>query len=201
MSEADYSLSKAREIAEKLVENLPVSESSSEVDDTKLSRSSSENSCSSRLTPEQLEALKPDEDDHISEEDCKVCSEQLEEGEIHEHTKEEQVEEEHVIPQLKASSSRSLTVTNEQEANLHLSVYEEDGERKLYIHSDTPFTLPLTVFRSYITEVAGDDIEEMERRRLAEFDDVSVASFLVGAVLASAFILWIYYLSIGLRGM
>ena len=177
-----YSLSEARSLAEKVSENLPASDSDGQ------STPMSGNSVSSRLTPEQKNLLEPEDE----------FEEELEEGEI----RETKMEEENVIPQLTTSSSRSLIVSNQNNTSLHLSVYDEDGERKLYIHSDAPFTLPLADFRRYLTEVTDEDeMAQLEEQRRAEFDTVATVSIIIGAFLGVGLLLWFYYLLCGISAM
>jgi hypothetical protein len=177
-----YSLSEARKLAEKLSENLPPSDSDGQ------STPMSGNSASSKLTPEQKELLEPDSE--------------LEEGEIREENAQESVSEENVIPELTSSSSRSLTVSNQNNSSLHLSVYDEDGERKLYIHADTAFTLPLAAFRRYLKEVTdNDDMAELEEQRRAEFDTIVSVSMSISAFLAIGFSVWLWYILAGIRTM
>lgn len=170
-----YSLSEARRLAERISENLPTSES-----ETSLSEMS-ENSASSKLTPQQKELLEPEDE---FEED------ELEEGEIRQETK----QREETIPCLKANSSRSLSVTNEDNNTLHLSVYNENDERKIYIYADAEFNLPVAAFREYMNELLEDDILALERERHDELENMVKASLAVGAVVAAGLILWLYYL-------
>jgi hypothetical protein len=179
---ASYSLSEARKLAEKAAENLPSSDSDEQ------GTPKSGNSASSRLTPEQKELLTPNDE----------FEDELEEGEIRE---EPPKVEENVIPQLTASSSRSLIISNEDNTSLHLSVYDEDGERKLYVHADSPFILSLTAFRRYLAEVTDekDDLARLEEQRREEFDHIATVSVLVGLLVASGMILWFYYILAGIR--
>lgn len=186
MSAETYSLSEARKLAEKLSENLPDSpKGAGSGDDTPMSG----NSASSRLTPEQKAILEPyDEFD-----------DELEEGEIREKkeqpcddTKEEQKNddnEEHVLPELKASSSRSISITDQENTTHHFSVYDTDDGRRIYINANS-FDLPLADFRNYVQELLEDDTEVLERKRQGQFEDIAKASLLAGAVIAIAFALW-----------
>lgn len=171
-----YSLSEARRLAERISENLPSSES-----ETSLSEMS-ENSASSKLTPEQKELLEPEDE---FEED------ELEEGEIRQ---EEPAQREEIIPCLKANSSRSLSVTNQDNTTLHLSVYTENDERKIYIYADAEFNLPVAAFREYMNELLEDDILALERQRHDELEKIVKASLALGAFVAGGLILWLYYL-------
>jgi hypothetical protein len=175
-----YSLSEARNLAEKIVENLPLSDSDSST--PSLKRSDSENSCTSRLTPEQKAALEPDDSD------------ELEEGEIREddeHEEEEEDEEkEEVIPQLKSSSSRSLSITNKDNNTLHLSVYDTDTGRRVYLNANT-FDLPLDHFRNYVQELLEDDLEVLERNRHEQFEMIMEVSLILGGIFAVALIVWL----------
>lgn len=173
-----YSLSEARRLAERISENLPSSESESSLSEM------SENSASSKLTPEQKELLEPEDE---FEED------ELEEGEIRQRVEEIKQREE-IIPCLKANSSRSLSVTNQDNTTLHLSVYTEEEERKVYIYADAEFNLPVAAFREYMNELLEDDILALERQRHDELEKIVKASLAVGAFVAGGLILWLYYL-------
>ena len=182
-----YSLSEARSLAEKVSENLPASDSDGQ------STPMSGNSVSSRLTPEQKKILEPYD----------TSEDELEEGEIRVGEREKTKEP---LPnskeELTASSSRSLTLSNQDNTSLHLSVYDEDGKRKLYVYSDAPFTLPLADFRRYLAEITDDDeLAELEDQRRSEFDTVASASVFLGAFLGAGLLLWFYYLLCGIRSM
>lgn len=179
-----YSLSEARKLSERISENLQASES-----ETSLSEIS-ENSASSKLTPEQKETERDDieiSEDELGEDELgedELDEDELEEGEIREET----------IPCLNANSSRSLSVTNQDNHSLHLSVYTENDERKIYIYADSEFNLPVSAFREYMEELLEDDILGLERQRRGEFEDIVKASLAVGAFVAAGLILWLYYL-------
>jgi hypothetical protein len=180
MSADSYSLSEARKLAEKLSENLPDSPKAADSDGE---TPKSGNSATSRLTPEQKAVLEPyDEFD-----------DELEEGEIREEKEQKEDDQqpcdEHVLPELKASSSRSVSITNQENSTLHLSVYDEADGRRVYVHADS-FNLPLADFRNYIQELLEDDIEILERNRQAQFEDIAKASLIAGAVIAIAIALW-----------
>jgi hypothetical protein len=219
----DYSLSAARSLAEKLSENLPPSDT-----DTPKSKNSGISAISD-LSDAQKAALAPRDDDELEEGEIREGDQAEDEndGQAEEENEEEkdtsdseadseaeaeaegeaeaevnnaeQRSEEDVIPQFAVSNSRSLIITNQSNESLHMSVFREDGERKMYIYADKPFTLPLTAFRDYVNEVVEDQTEEAEQRRRQEFDDIMTVSLLLGALFGLSLFLWFYYLAIGLR--